>query len=187
MASSNVTNLQSKNAVLLKLPTFWTSQPQVWFEQAGAQFHIRRISADINSALDQDSAYRIIGFLLPPGATDKYRKEPLPRAGSFTSSTALFAPSSLNGDGPVLTSGFPFLSDSCFPYSIITIKQQSVRIVFTGNCEQGPATMRYSKILRPTQQYDAYVHPNTTVLYLFLAPAKANKLPNCRIWMDMLS
>ncbi|KRZ59560.1 hypothetical protein T02_8797, partial [Trichinella nativa] len=83
--------------------------------------------------LDQDSAYRIIGFLLPPGATDKYRNEPLPRAGSFTSSTALFAHSSLNGDGPVLTGGFPFLSDSRFPYSIITIKQQSVSIVFIGN------------------------------------------------------
>ncbi|KRZ96222.1 hypothetical protein T08_546 [Trichinella sp. T8] len=77
------------------------------------------------SALDQDTAYRIIGFLLPPGATDKYRNEPLPRAGSFTSSTALLAHSSLNGDGPVLTGGFPFLSDLRFPDSIITIKQQS--------------------------------------------------------------
>ncbi|KRY15509.1 Serine/threonine-protein kinase RIO3, partial [Trichinella patagoniensis] len=33
--------------------------------------------------------------------------------------------SSLNGDGPVLTGGFPFLSDSRFPDGIITIKQQS--------------------------------------------------------------
>ncbi|KRX51050.1 hypothetical protein T05_5481 [Trichinella murrelli] len=53
-------------------------------------------------------------------------KEPLPRAGSFTSSIALLVHSSLNGDGPVLTGGFPFLSDLRFPGGIIIIKQQSV-------------------------------------------------------------
>ena len=50
-----------QNAVSLKLPTFWASQPQVWFEQAEAQFHIRQITADdtkyyyVISALDQDT------------------------------------------------------------------------------------------------------------------------------------
>ncbi|XP_003375976.1 secretin receptor [Trichinella spiralis] len=55
-------------------------------------------------------------------AGDEYN-EPLPRAGSFTSSTALLAHSSLNGDGR-----------------------------FIGNCERGPPTRRYRKLLRPTQQ-----------------------------------
>ncbi|KRY92180.1 hypothetical protein T4D_6455, partial [Trichinella pseudospiralis] len=37
----------SDNAVLLQLPTFWISQPQVWFEKAEPQFHIRQISTDM--------------------------------------------------------------------------------------------------------------------------------------------
>ncbi|KRY24025.1 hypothetical protein T12_3583 [Trichinella patagoniensis] len=138
------------------------------------------------SALDQDSAYRITGFLLPPGATDKYRNEPLPQAGSFTSSTALLAHSSLNGGGPVLTGGFPFLSDSRFPDSIITIQQQSVSIVFIGNCEQGPPTMRYNKLLRPTQQPDAYVHPalqySTSDLQLGPRPLQYKGLSDEAFW-----
>ncbi|XP_045127726.1 uncharacterized protein LOC123514144 [Portunus trituberculatus] len=70
--------LEQQNAVSLKLPTFWTAQPQVWFEQAEAQFHIRQITADttkyyyVVSALDQDTAGRIIDYLRQPPATDKY-------------------------------------------------------------------------------------------------------------------
>lgn len=67
-----------QNAVALKLPTFWTSQPQVWFEQAEAQFHIRQITADdtryyyVISALDQETAGRIIDYLRQPPAENKY-------------------------------------------------------------------------------------------------------------------
>ena len=32
------------DAVSLKLPTFWAEHPQVWFTQAEAQFHIRKIT-----------------------------------------------------------------------------------------------------------------------------------------------
>ena len=34
------------NAVAIKLPTFWAQQPEVWFLQAEAQFHIRKITDD---------------------------------------------------------------------------------------------------------------------------------------------
>ncbi len=69
---------EQQNAVALKLPTFWTTQPQVWFEQAEAQFHIRQITVDdtkyyyVVSALDQEMAGRIIDYLRQPPAKDKY-------------------------------------------------------------------------------------------------------------------
>ena len=34
------------NAVAIKLPAFWAQQPEVWFLQAEAQFHIRKITDD---------------------------------------------------------------------------------------------------------------------------------------------
>ncbi|KRX76046.1 hypothetical protein T06_13459, partial [Trichinella sp. T6] len=80
--------------------------------------------------------------------------EPLPREGSFTSSTVLFACSSLFGDGPVLTSGFPFLSVSRFPDGIVTIKQQTVSTFFIGNREQEPTTCHH-KLL---QQHNDSAH-----------------------------
>lgn len=72
-------NKDQQNAVSLKLPAFWTSQPQVWFEQAEAQFHIRQITADatkyyyVVSALDQEAAGHIIDYLRQPPADDKYK------------------------------------------------------------------------------------------------------------------
>lgn len=71
-------NMGQENAVALKLPTFWTSQPQVWFEQAEAQFHIRQITADttkyyyVVGALDQETAGHIIDYLRHPPADEKY-------------------------------------------------------------------------------------------------------------------
>ena len=66
------------NAVSLKLPTFWTSQPHVWFQQAEAQFAIRSITADqtkyayIVAALDQDTASRLLDLLCQPRDEHKY-------------------------------------------------------------------------------------------------------------------
>ena len=71
-------NKAQEHAVSLKLPTFWTSQPQVWFEQAEAQFHIRQITADatryyyVVSALDQDTGVHVIDFLRHPPDDNKY-------------------------------------------------------------------------------------------------------------------
>lgn len=65
-------------AVSLKLPNFWTEQPQVWFVQAEAQFAIRNITGDdtkfyyVVAALPQDVAKRVIDLLSAPPAAHKY-------------------------------------------------------------------------------------------------------------------
>ena len=67
-----------QNAVSLKLPAFWTSQPKVWFQQSEAQFALRNITTDdtkyyyVVAALDQDSAKRVIDFLENPPEENKY-------------------------------------------------------------------------------------------------------------------
>lgn len=72
-------NPDQQNTVSIKLPTSWTSQPHVWFEQAEAQFLIRQITADATkcyymvSALDQDTAGRLIDYLRQPPADSKYK------------------------------------------------------------------------------------------------------------------
>ena len=61
--------MANENAVALKLPPFWISQPRVWFQQAEAQFALRNITADdtkyfyVVAALDQETASRLIDFL----------------------------------------------------------------------------------------------------------------------------
>jgi hypothetical protein len=66
------------SAVAIKLPTFWTTQPAVWFTQAEAQFHIKNVTQDITkyyyvvSALDQTTASRILDVLASPPENDKY-------------------------------------------------------------------------------------------------------------------
>ena len=82
----------AENAVALKLPTFWTSQPEVWFTQAEAQFHIRGITADttkyyyVVAALDQPTAGRLLDALQSPPAENKYEhiKEQLLRTFGLT-------------------------------------------------------------------------------------------------------
>jgi hypothetical protein len=66
------------NSVSFRLPSFWTSQPQVWFQQAEAQFIIRKITKDevkyshIVAALDQDTAGRLLDLLRDPPNEHKY-------------------------------------------------------------------------------------------------------------------
>ena len=82
----------AENAVSLKLPTFWTSQPEVWFAQAEAQFHVRGITSDttkyyyVVAALDQSTAGRLLDVLQSPPDADKYAhiKEQLLRTFSLT-------------------------------------------------------------------------------------------------------
>ena len=69
-----------EHAVSLKLPTFWTSQPEVWFAQAEAQFNLRGITADdtkyfyVLAALDQQTATRLLDLISRPPVDDKYKK-----------------------------------------------------------------------------------------------------------------
>jgi hypothetical protein len=79
MTATTPANAAMTNAVSLKLPTFWSSQPTVWFVQAEAQFHIRSITDDttkyyyVVAALDQSTAGRLVDILSQPPATDKYK------------------------------------------------------------------------------------------------------------------
>ena len=67
-----------EHAVSLKLPTFWPSQPHVWFAQAEAQFTLRGIVADdtkyfhVVSVLDNSTAVRLQDFFKKPPDEGKY-------------------------------------------------------------------------------------------------------------------
>ena len=67
------------DAVSLKLPTFWTSQPEVWFTQTEAQFNLRGIVADetkyyyVIAALDQETASRLMDLIGHPPVDNKYQ------------------------------------------------------------------------------------------------------------------
>ncbi|KII70905.1 hypothetical protein RF11_00896 [Thelohanellus kitauei] len=56
-------------AVSLKLPTFWTFQPDIWFYQTEAQFAIQKITSDntkysyVIAALDQEAATRLLNYI----------------------------------------------------------------------------------------------------------------------------
>ena len=69
----------TSNAVLVKLPTFWTAGPEAWFAQAEAQFAIRQITQDdtkylfhVVAALDNTTATRALSILTNPPQNNKY-------------------------------------------------------------------------------------------------------------------
>ena len=70
--------MAEEHAVSLKLPAFWTSQPDVWFAQAEAQFSLRGVSADetkyyyVIAALDQQTATRLLDLISQLPTDDKY-------------------------------------------------------------------------------------------------------------------
>ena len=71
--------MSEEHAVSLKLPTFWSSQPEVWFAQAEAQFNLRKITADdtkyyyVLAALDQPTATRLLDLISPPSSRRQIR------------------------------------------------------------------------------------------------------------------
>ena len=70
--------MTQENSVSLKLPIFWISQPEVWFEQAEAQFGLRGITTDetkyyhVIATLDQLTATRLLDLISSPLTDDKY-------------------------------------------------------------------------------------------------------------------
>ena len=60
--------------VSIKLPTFWTDSPKVWFLQAKSQFAIKRVTTSLTkfhhyvAALPQDVATRLIDLIRDPTA-----------------------------------------------------------------------------------------------------------------------
>ena len=62
------------NAVAINLPTFWAQQAEVWFLQAEAQFHIRKITKyyHVVAALDQETSGRVLDTLSAPPSDNKY-------------------------------------------------------------------------------------------------------------------
>ena len=87
MAETNT--VAETNAVAIKLPTFWTQQPDVWFLQTEAQFNIRKITDDTTkfyylvSALDQATSCRVLDVLSSPPASGKYNALKNRLLGSF--------------------------------------------------------------------------------------------------------
>lgn len=71
-------NAGEVNAVALKLPTFWTERPAVWFAQAEAQFLVKGITADatkhayVISALGNEAAAEVESHILHPPDNNKY-------------------------------------------------------------------------------------------------------------------
>lgn len=67
----------SLTTVSIKLPTFWTDSPEVWFLQAEAQFAIKRVTTSLTkfhhcvAALPQDVATRLIDLIRNP-TSDPY-------------------------------------------------------------------------------------------------------------------
>ena len=59
-------------AVTVKLPSFWTDSPEVWFLQAEAQFENKRITSSRKkfthcvAALPQDVACRLLDLVRAP-------------------------------------------------------------------------------------------------------------------------
>ena len=67
------------SAGAIKLPTFWTNQPEVWFFQAEAQFHLKKITDNttkfyhVVAALDMEISKKIYDILSSPPSQNKYQ------------------------------------------------------------------------------------------------------------------
>ena len=67
-----------QNAIAVKLPHFWTTNPEIWFHQAEAQSALRHVVSDetkyyyVLDALDQNTAKRLLDLLSDPPAAGKY-------------------------------------------------------------------------------------------------------------------
>lgn len=68
------------DAITVKLPKFWSTEPLLWFGQAESQFALRSITVDetkfhhVVAALDQETAKRVADiFISPPPIGTKFK------------------------------------------------------------------------------------------------------------------
>lgn len=130
--------MMAVDSVAIKLPTFWTSNPAVWFAQAEAQFALRGISQDdtkyyhVVAALDSATATRAMSILTAPPNMQKYDsiKMFLTSAYSLTEAERASALLSLNGLGDskpseLMDHMLSLLGDhqSCFIFKQIFLQQ----------------------------------------------------------------
>ena len=78
------------NAVSLKLPKFWSNQPEVWFAQTESQFAVRKITEEVTkfhyvvSALDQESAVRVLDIIQSTPKSEPYTTLKTRLLGTYT-------------------------------------------------------------------------------------------------------
>ena len=78
MAQEEQAATGQQNAIAVKLPDFWTTNPEIWFHQAEAQFALRHVVSEetkyyyVLAALDQNTAQRLLDLLSNPPAANKY-------------------------------------------------------------------------------------------------------------------
>lgn len=92
-------------AVAVKLPTFWAENAAVWFVQTEAQFAMRNVTNDdtkyyhVVSALDQQTASRVLDTLQAPPEENKYANLKQRLLGTFTLTESQRAAALLNVRG----------------------------------------------------------------------------------------
>ena len=78
MAQEEQAATGQQNGIAVKLPDFWTTNPEIWFRQAKAQFALRHVVSEetkyyyVLAALDQNTAQRLLDLLSNPPAANKY-------------------------------------------------------------------------------------------------------------------
>ena len=106
MPGDDDNNPAQNNAVALKLPTFWSHQPRVWFAQAEAQFTLRGVTVDstkysyLIAALPEDVATRALDYIesmADSDSTEKYKGLKTRLLGTFTPSDYERAGMLING------------------------------------------------------------------------------------------
>lgn len=75
----NADSSKNISAYNIKLPPFWTAQPDIWFHQAEAQFSLGKISSDrtkydyVLASLPSDIISHIFDIIHSPPSTDLYQ------------------------------------------------------------------------------------------------------------------
>ena len=123
-------NPAQNNAVALKLPTFWSHQPRVWFAQAEAQFTLHGVTVDstkysyLIAALPEDVATRALDYIESKADSDsmeKYKGLKARLLGPFTPSD--YEQAGMLTNGPDLatsrTTNCPLSWIGCSPSSAI--------------------------------------------------------------------